>query len=136
MNYIPQVAKMLGVEIGEAFRIEGSCEDDYYCFSENGLIVDGRNDWQKGTILTDLICGNKKIVKIPFEPKEGEKYFTVIWFSEVANKLVIASRTWYGDSIDFLMKYAGNVFRTEAEAEAHKYEIYEKLTRKKWKGKE
>ena len=32
------------------------------------------------------------------------------------------------------MLYCGNVFRTEKEAEAHKYEIYEKLTGKKWGG--
>ena len=136
MNYIPQVAKMLGVEIGEAFRIEGSCEDDYYCFSENGLIVDGRNDWQKGTILTDLICGNKKIAKLPFEPKEGEKYFTVVWGSDDEMPISVERLYWEDDVTDFMSKICGNVFRTEAEAEAHKYEIYEKLTGKKWEEKD
>ena len=34
--------------------------------------------------------------------------------------------------MDYCYKACGNCFRTEAEAEKHKYEIYEKLTGKKW----
>jgi hypothetical protein len=34
--------------------------------------------------------------------------------------------------IGYAIKHSGNCFRTEAEAEKYKYEIYEKLTGKKW----
>ena len=37
--------------------------------------------------------------------------------------------------IEYMCKYCGNCFRTEVEAEWHKYEIYEKLTGKKWEEK-
>ena len=40
--------------------------------------------------------------------------------------------TWVDWTTDYMCKYCGNCFRTEAEAEKHKYEIYEKLTGKKW----
>ena len=136
MNLIPMIAKELGVEIGERFEIDGTDHDAgiYYYFTETELIqhVPFRiPDYAQYRMLADLIMGDKKIIKPPFEPKYGEEYWLVRLaddFEPYADDL-----TWNGDTIDYLNKYCGNCFRTEKEAEAHKYEIYEKLTGKKWK---
>jgi hypothetical protein len=65
--------------------------------------------------------------------KDGEHYWRVRWDGFA----IAAFRVTFLDSHDedYLFKYAGNCFRTEAEAEKHKYEIYEKLTGKKWEEK-
>lgn len=63
----------------------------------------------------------------PFEPKLRQRY----WYIAVADKEVVGM-TWVGTTVDYAFKYCGNCFRTQAEAEAHKYEIYERLTGKKW----
>jgi hypothetical protein len=39
---------------------------------------------------------------------------------------------WFDWTKDYMCAYCGNCFRTREEAEAHKYEIYEKLTGKRW----
>ena len=73
-----------------------------------------------------------KIEKIPFKPKKGNSYWSVRWNCD--QEISIIPSNWANDDIDYRMLYCGNVFRTEAEAEKHKYEIYEKLTGKKWGG--
>ena len=39
MNYMPEIAKMLGVEIGEKFKIEVGSKDAKYKFSKDYLIM-------------------------------------------------------------------------------------------------
>ena len=140
MNYIPQVAKMLGVEIGERFTIK-EYEGLTYYFTENALMLNHPNysSFPAYRDLADLIYGISKIVKIPFEPKMGDKYYAITWSRNENNEIcepTISSIIWNGDMVDYAGKAIGNVFRTEAEAEAHKYEIYEKLTGKKWEEKD
>lgn len=147
MNYIPQVAKMLGVEIGEEFKIKqvnGDRKTVKYRFREvcNEVQYERQDGLYSGNWtmcsakeLGLLVLGRHKIEKLPFfEPKMGEKYFTVSWIYD--DEPWISSQIWYGDPTDCIMKAIGNVFCTRAEAEAHKYEIYEKLKGKKWKGED
>lgn len=137
MNLIPKIAEMLGVEIGEHFEIDGTDHDAgiYYYFTETELIqhIPFRTpDYAQYRMLADLIMGDKKIIKQPFEPKEGKFYY---WVSIVKPPKV--ERKYYlRETFDCTNKYCGNCFRTEAEAEKHKYEIYEKLTGKKWEEKD
>ena len=136
MNLIPKIAEMLGVEIGEEFKIMPL--DGIYRLSDFGLqtklSLKAGERWELSRYMTPLLTGQYQIKKIPFEPKDGEYYWRVRWDS-----LAIAAFrvTWIDSSDqDCLYKYAGNCFRTEAEAEKHKYEIYEKLTGKKWGGEQ
>ena len=130
MNLIPKIAEMLGVEIGEEFKIiplEG-----IYRLSDFGLQTKLKSGerWESSRYMTPLLTGKYQINKIPFEPKDGEHYWRVRWDSLAIAALRV---TWFDNhDEDYLFKYAGNCFRTEAEAEKHKYEIYEKLTGKKW----
>ena len=129
------IAKELGVEIGEEFRIkdESGIDEDLYHFTDCGFAYydQAMCEWQESLRHVDLINGTAKIVKKPFEPKNGEKFWTVYW-NGVANMPCATCENWHGDSFDFANKVSGNVFRTKEEAEREKYNIYEKLTGKKW----
>ena len=131
MNLIPMIAKELGVEVGEEFRIkdESGIEEDFHRFTDCGLVYydQAMCEWQESARIIDLIDGRAEVVKKPFEPKKGEKYFVV----SVVDKTVWPY-TWEETTTDYCFKACGNCFRTEAEAKKHKIEIYEKLTGKKW----
>lgn len=134
MNLIPKIAEMLGVEIGEHFEITSVVYEKgkYFYFSETELLehVEGRTpDYAQYRVLADLIYGDKKVVKLPFEPKRGEEFYKVCVSD---GKLTACDDRWADFLVDYALKYCGNCFRTKAEAEAHKYEIYEKLTGRKW----
>lgn len=135
MNLIPKICELLGVEIWEKFRIkdESGVDEDFHRFTDCRLEYydQAMCEWQESMRILELIEGRAEVVKKPFEPKFGEKYWLVRFaddFEPTPDDL-----SWNGDTIDYLNKYCGNCFRTEKEAEAHKYEIYEKLTGKKWK---
>ncbi|MCD8391545.1 MAG: hypothetical protein LUD03_06885 [Firmicutes bacterium] len=73
MNYMKQVAEMLGVEPGERFRIEGD-EADYW-LDTNGLNWIERDVCDTDdTVLVELLVGKKSIVKKPWKPKDGDWY--------------------------------------------------------------
>lgn len=135
-NLIPEIAKLLGVEMEEAFKIRRPdyevCENGIYAFFENeGLMKkneQGEFDNNSSIEFEDLCLGNYEIVKLPWEPKTRDIYWTMMFASDEkpsAHRLV-----WSGDSVDFSKKALGMVYRTREEAEAHMSEDYERLTGK------
>ena len=139
MNLVPFIAEKLGVEIGEEFNAKHANigkilanskeEPAIFKFGNDGLYAkcsDGRGDFFL-IGMRNFLKGDYEIVKLHFEPKLGEVY----WFVSLRTKQV-GFNVWIGRSWDYMAKYCGNCFRTEAEAEKHKFEIYEKLTGKKW----
>lgn len=138
MNLIPMIAKELGVEIGEEFKIAGN-EMNLFRFDEHrGLLVriNEMYDFEEcasGDRYAKLLNGFSKIKKLPFEPKHGEQYYRV--FIHQDGDITINRDTWVDWTADYMCKYCGNCFRTKAEAQAHKQEIYEKLTGRKWEEK-
>lgn len=133
MNLIPKICEMLGVEIGEEFKIVPL--DGIYRLSDFGLqtklFLKSGERWESSKYMTPLLTGQYQIKKIPFEPKEGEIYWCVRW--SYNSGLFITSRLW-DETLDacWFDKNCNNRFCTGEEAEAHKYEIYEKLTGRKW----
>lgn len=111
-NLIPEIARMLGVEIGEEFKIKG---DDRTCFIDlDGLHLDYHvADDEDNAMLHDLLCGDAEIVKLPWNPKKGEKY----WSFHPGAWMVIW-HTWEDSPLDFALYKAGWVYRTEKEAKA------------------
>ena len=85
-NYMAEVAKLLGVELGESFKITSDTQGDYpgdyqnyYRFTENNCFetsVDGVK-WETATVivLRGILMGDTRIVKLPWKPQEGEKYY-------------------------------------------------------------
>ena len=121
-NLIPEIAHMLGVEIGEEFKVKG--DDEYtYRFTSNELKLTYANDIEMSTIATNkaliaLLNGEDEIIKLPWKPKEGQ---TVYSFYSVGldGVLKVVDFIWVNDLITFqaLVK-AGWVYKTRAEAEA------------------
>ena len=80
-NLIPEICKMFGVELFEEFKIEG--DNRTYWFDLDGLhsgeyVAEDEDD----AMLHDLLCGEVEIVKLPWKPKQGEKYWG-FWYSQL-----------------------------------------------------
>ena len=111
-NYMADVARMLGVELGEEFKIDGS--NLIYKFLENGLYFRCIEGWLPAIYqFLDLIKGELEIVKLPWQPKDGEYYY----FPAVDFQYSCPA-AWHNCPIDFALKEAGMVFKTKAECEA------------------
>ena len=119
-NYMADVAGMLGVELGEEFKIEGS--NLIYKFLENGLCFRCGEGWLPVKYqFLDLIKGELEIVRLPWQPKKGDEYYCpVCSFKDV-------SRTsWVYSVCDFAYKEAGLIFKTYEECEAALPELCKK----------
>ena len=122
-NLILIIAKELGVEIGEEFKLRDKKgtfaktfsdeKEAVFRFTENGVMV-VMDDEEKHTtrpLLEDIVCGELEVVKLPYEPKYGEKY----WTYEGEN-FGVADVPWYGEAGDYCIKACGCIFRTREEA--------------------
>ena len=112
---------MLGVEIGEEFKIKGY-DGLTYKLTDNGLeltTVDGqKTKWFDHGALNSLLKGKMEIVKLPWKPKEGQ---TVYSFYSVGldGVLKVVDFFWVNDIITFqALAKAGWVYRTKEEAQA------------------
>ena len=79
-SHMKEVAKLLGVELGEVFFIKEYPSDSkiYLKFTENGLEQSlDKDSWTKaiGRVWERIITGALKINKLPWKPREGEKYY-------------------------------------------------------------
>lgn len=121
-NYIAGVAKLLGVEVGEVFQVDGdpSLKDCVFRFSDNDLQVSAVNSdndtWgiaNDGRLL-GLLYGNLSIRKLPWKPKMNEEfYIPCIHYTESS----MATRLrWRDDNADNTFYQFGIVFKTREEA--------------------
>ena len=116
MNYMKEVANILGVEIGDKFKIDANGFDSNYnyYFTNNGIIIDkdgyacASND-----VLCALISGKYSIKRKPWKPDIDENYYAV---DETGCPMC---EQWYEDSIDINYYKLGNCYRTKQEAEAN-----------------
>lgn len=120
-NLIPQIAQMLGVAIGEEFKIKG--EDELtYRFDSDGLKLTHDSGIElaqtsANVAFVDLVNGKDEIVKLPWKPKEGESYWTFILYDSDI-RLGIEPHKWLDDIFDFALFKAGWIYRSYEEAEA------------------
>lgn len=117
-NLIPEIAKMLGVELNEEFKIKGR-EGAIYKFIVDGLLVSDDDAEKVYTTahmpLVGLVRGDIEIVKLPWKPKKGE---TIYSFTLMYGNWVVYSYVWLNSPCDYALLGKGWVYRTEAEAEA------------------
>lgn len=117
-NLIPEIANMLGVELGEEFKIKGR-EGAIYKFIVDGLLVSDDDAEKVYTTahmpLVGLVRGDIEIVKLPWKPKKGDACFS---FALLGNKWVVGSLYWGGFPSECALLDKGWVYRTRAEAEA------------------
>lgn len=78
-NLIPKIAKMLGVELGEEFKVKGY-KLTYMITDDKGLMATDdspETGWTPAnTLFAALLNGKDEIVKIPWKPKMYEEYWT------------------------------------------------------------
>lgn len=117
-NLIPQIAQMLGVELGEKFKIEG--DNRTYWFDLDGLRSgEYVTDYEDDAMLHDLLCGEVEIVKLPWKPKKGETYYTfVLMVVLMGDKWVVRSSRWGGLPNEYALLDKGWIYRTCEEAQA------------------
>lgn len=130
-NLMPAIAALLGVEVGEEFKLKGSRSRWIYKFTEDSFLC--KHDdfrWESAFFMMEhILHGTVEIEKLTWRPKDGEVYY----FPSISNKAV-ACGPWVGEALDYAMKALGMVYRTEAEAHEHLAEDYERLTGKKLEG--
>lgn len=130
-NLMPEIAKLLGVEYGEKFKLRAVdskiCENALFYFDkDNGFIRLGDSKEEVYNMLYDVVSGYYEVVKLPWEPTVKDNYF----YPSISRNRIIETH-WYGDTDDYALKSLGVIYRTREDAEAHYREDYEKLTGKK-----
>ena len=122
MNHMAEVAKLLGVELGESFKITSDTEGDYhnyYRFTENNCLEmsDDGIEWKMTTaaaLLKYILMGDIRIIKLPWKPRKGEKYY--IPYISTQQKGMHVTYYWNNDDIDIEHYRMGLVCKTQEEA--------------------
>lgn len=127
-NMISEIARLLGVEIGEKFIIQNADRKETVILAMDGLRIPfphGMAEMDDGRLLLEVLQGRYEIIKLPWNPEYGDG----IYFPSVNTKGVLYS-TWYGATLDYALKALGMVYRTYEEAEKNFAEDFKKLTGK------
>ncbi len=117
-NYMAEVAALLGVELGEVFKIsDGNYGGSLYyrLTKENGIKYSKDNiNWKRGMemILIDLLLGDVMISKLPWKPQEKEKYY----LPNISNVDLCDCYCWDNDECDEEYYKRGIVCKTKEEA--------------------
>lgn len=129
MNYYKQIAKILGVELGEEFNLKENKTKNivrprYKITQEEGLMYSvNRNEFARSTLLLSIINGSYSVVKLPWKPKDGEHY----WYCSVIREPVAVTMIWTGVSGDLCKWKCGNCFQTKEEADAKGKEVIKQI---------
>ena len=128
MNKYKELAEIFGLELNERFNIKrtngefntfGKKNEKYY-ISENGLKAEYGHFYMID--LFTLLEGRGEVVKIPFKPNLGDKYWYYSINTEEAMEI-----NWDNSTFDYVYLKSGNCFRTREEAETKGKEIMESI---------
>ena len=121
-NLIPKIAELLGVELGEEFKIKGYDDSNTrtYKFTAQGLRVKlvehpEATEFNALAAFNSLLVGDIEIVKLPWKPKKGDAFYTFEIFR--GKWMVVRSSWWAGAPCNYALLDKGWVFRTKEEAE-------------------
>ncbi len=120
-NLIPEIAKMLGVQLGEKFKVKDE-DEQTYVFTDDGLKVTFGDDIELSHISINsafvaLVKGQDEIVKLPWKPKKDETFYT-FGIHATEDKWVVVSCKWWGNVKNLALYKLGWIYRSQAEAEA------------------
>lgn len=118
-NHMPEIAKMLGVELGEIFEIETDLYKSFqFRFIESGFqCFNGRmwvSDMNALVFLKLLIIGKYVIKRKPWKPNLDDEYYYVDEYGYAC------SDPWVNSALDFVFYKIGNCYKTKEEAEKNK----------------
>lgn len=118
-NLIPKIAEMLGVELGEEFKLD--INDEIYQITKNDMFRKKINDegnfdmWEEvPRCFIKLLGGNAKVIKLPWKPKMYEEYWT---FGKIGKKWIVRTLSWRELPHEILLFDKGWVYKTRKEAE-------------------
>ncbi len=115
-NYMSEVAKMLGVKLGEEFEVTGW--NGKFMFDKSGLRIKylGCIEEEAEKTLYQLLNGTEQIVRRPWRPKHGADY----WFVNVfcVGLYTVEDSYCNGSMADIDRILMGNCFPTREAAEA------------------
>ena len=121
-NYMREIAGLLGVELGESFKIADDTYGRhrlYHRFTERaGIeISDDGVKWEMATsvVLKRLLMGDARIIKLPWKPSHGDEYWTPI-VNQVATSTLWSK--WSNSDNDNYRYEHGLICRTKEEAVA------------------
>jgi hypothetical protein len=127
-NLIPIIAKELGVEIGEKFYVSG--ENFLFKFVHEDLFLFDEDDeeWYgaDNETLIDLVRGEQEIIKLPFKPTCGERYYTFTDDWDIT--WVDCEDTFF----DFMCKELNVAYRSAEDAYKARPAKYKELTGEEW----
>ncbi|MCB6570007.1 hypothetical protein LI142_10900 [Eubacterium limosum] len=116
-NYIPEVARMLGVEIGEEFDILDENGDargwNSHKFTKE-MMVNCMGGEARGWLVYYLLTGEYTLQKRPWRPKEGEGYYYI----RSTDGFLSRSTFHNVDADDLALLNMGNCFPSKDAAEA------------------
>ena len=122
-NLIPEICKMLGVELGEEFKLKcvdnGQDIEGKFCFKENELyfVNEVGESYIRNDFLPSVLRGELGIIKLPWKPNEEEHYYTFTSTYKYT-KWKIGLNCWHTEPQNLAFLKAGWVFRTRQEAAA------------------
>lgn len=115
-NLIPEIAQMLGVELGEEFKIDTS-GDDIFQITESGVWMRkgiDKGEWVEKPFEFVMLCnGDAEIIRLPWKPKMYEEYWT---FGKLGKQWTVGTLSWEELPYEILLLGKGWVYRTRAEA--------------------
>lgn len=115
-NLIPEIAQMLGVELGEEFKIDTS-GDDIFKITESGVWMRksiDKEEWLEKPFEFVMLCnGDAEIIRLPWKPKMYEEYWT---FGKLGKQWTVGTLSWKELPYEILLLGKGWVYRTRAEA--------------------
>lgn len=120
-NYMADVAKLLGIELEEEFMVTE--DDSIYKLTKDGLEYksDDGNWYYANDVFLNLLDGTIEIVKLPWQPKNGDRYyFPVDGFT------ITSCAIWCDSTLEYALKEAGMIFKTKEECEAALPELRKK----------
>lgn len=120
-NHMAEVAKMLGIELGEEFEIDlnNVALYMYAVLTDEGLKVNKTNmiaplQNSSSEILEWILCGLVTIKRKPWKPEIDETYWCV------STQGVVSLSSWKNDIIDVHLYKLGNCYHTYEEARANR----------------
>ena len=119
-NLIPEIAKMLGVELGEEFKIKG-CEGVIYKFIEDSLLYRYQDQGGYYTALSPtlyhLFKGDYEVIKLSWKPKKDDDYYTFS-FGGLSEEWIIVKLQWDAHPCERALLDKGWIYRTLEEAKS------------------
>lgn len=107
---------MLGVELGEEFKIDTS-GDDIFQITESGVWMRkgiDKGEWVEKPFEFVMLCnGDAEIIRLPWKPKMYEEYWT---FGKLGKQWTVGTLSWKELPYEILLLGKGWVYRTRAEA--------------------